>query len=397
MSPYIVKEGTSDRLTNAYASWYQETQILNWTYVPIVVTDRNGSQEVIPQCLPNQNETQPGLVVCEIREIIGTRCDPSITMNRDKVIPHKRIEVPFMEIKHKPVYVHELDVVLSTVETSALAKHPNQEAVYISAVTDTEDASEMAACHPTFSITANDPTFTYSKLYVYVFGRVVEVDVKCSTIVESPFHNRTAEDLKGVFITYRKGLDDCYDSTIQIPLDNVDSIHPCESADGTGVLVASSEEKLHDIIKRSHETKFDELRGMLNNSNIISKDVYEKAMEMADKKYENLKKKHEDELKAIKEANALNEQKLKNEVEAEKQKRVAAETREQNWKDITAARAALAEHEAKSREQVEKARKESFAADQERIKRDALILKVVGGVVVSVLSFGITMITKKSK
>ena len=136
---------------------------------------------------------------------------------------------------------------------------------------------------------------------------------------------------------------------------------------------------------------------MLNNANIISKDVYEKAMEMADKKYENLKKKHEDELKAIKEANALNEQKLKNEVEAEKQRRVAAETREQNWKDITAARAAIAEQEYKSREQVEKARKESLAADQERIKRDALILKVIGGVAVSVISFGITMITKKSK
>ena len=91
------------------------------------------------------------------------------------------------------------------------------------------------------------------------------------------------------------------------------------------------------------------------------------------------------------------EQKLKNEVEAEKQKRVAAETREQNWKDITAARAAMAEQEYKSREQVERARKESLAADQERIKRDALILKVIGGVAVSVLSFGITMITKKSK
>ncbi len=394
---YIVRDGTCDRLTNAYAAWYQEMQILNWTYVPIVITDRNGEQEVIPQCLPNQNESNPGLVVCELRSCVGDRCEPSITTHRDRPIPSKRIEIPFMEIKYKPVYVKELDVVLSTVETSALAIHPNREMNYITAVTDTADASEMASGHPTFAITANDPTFTYSELFVYVFGRVIEVDVKCSTIVESPFHDRKAEDLKGVFITYRKGLDDCYDETIKIPLDNVDTARPCEAVDGTRVLVASSEEKLHEIIKQSHEAKFDELRGMLNNANIISKDVYEKAMEMADKKYENLKKKHEDELKAVKEANALNEQKLKNEVEAEKQRRIAAETREQNWKDITAARAAIAEQEYKSREQVEKARKESLAADQERIKRDALILKVIGGVAVSVLSFGITMITKKSK
>lgn len=394
---YIVKEGTSDRLTNAYAAWYLESQILNWTHVPIVVTDRNGEQEVIPQCLPNQTDVTTGFVACEIRAIIGQRCEPSITMNRDAHIPSKRIEIPFAEIKHRPVYVAELDVVLSTVETSAIAVHPNQELNYISAVTDTADASEVAAGHPTFSITANDPTFTFSKLYVYVFGKIIEVAVKCSTIVESPFHKRTADDIKGVFITYRRGLEDCYDETIKIPLDNVDTAKPCESVDGTRILVASSEENLREIIKRSHEVKFDELRGMLNNSNIISKDVYEKAMEMADKKYDNLKKKHEEEIKALKEASSLNEQKLKNEIEAERQRRLAAETREQSWKDITTARAAISEQESKAREQVEKARKESLAADQERIKRDALILKVVGGVVVSVLSFGITMITKKSK
>ena len=394
---YIVKEGTSDRLTNAYAAWYLESQILNWTHVPIVVTDRNGEQEVIPQCLPNQTDVTTGFVACEVRAIIGQRCEPSIPMNRDAHIPSKRIEIPFTEIKHRPVYVAELDVVLSTVETSAIAVHPNQELNYISAVTDTADASEVAAGHPTFSITANDPTFTFSKLYVYVFGKIIEVAVKCSTIVESPFHKRTADDIKGVFITYRRGLEDCYDETIKIPLDNVDTAKPCESVDGTRILVASSEENLREIIKRSHEVKFDELRGMLNNSNIISKDVYEKAMEMADKKYDNLKKKHEEEIKALKEASSLNEQKLKNEIEAERQKRLAAETREQSWKDITTARAAISEQESKAREQVEKARKEALAADQERIKRDALILKVVGGVVVSVLSFGITMITKKSK
>ncbi len=394
---YSVKEAVSDKLTNTYPAYYQEMQVQNWTSQPILVTDRFGNREIIAQCLPNQIHANGGYVVCEWRATNGNRLKPGVACNLDKVIPGGRAEISFNEIKRGPVYVKEVDVVLSAVEMEMLAIHPNQQVQFIDKLIDPLDASEIVNNKPTFTITANDPNFTYEELFVYVFGRVISVKVKHVTPIDSPFRKVEPSEVAGVFIYFRQGLDDCGDIPTHVSFENVDNGVPCEAVDGTNLYIATSEEKLRDIIKDRHDWKYDEMRKTLSTTHIISKDVYEKAMKMADEKYDNLKKKHDDEKRALEEERRLSEQKLKNTIEDERQKRVAAETREQEWKDIHNARCEQSENESKTKEQTEKARKEAYLADQERIKRDALTLKIIGTAAVAVISFGLTVWTRTSK
>lgn len=394
---YAVKEITSERLVNSYPAYYLESQIQNWTVKPIVVTDRHGNQEVIAQCLANQIDSRSGHVACEWRFINGIRSQPGVNCTRDVPVPGGRIELSFNELLARPVYIKEIDVVISTVEMSSLAIHPCKQDIFLEKLCDSADATEMSLDRPTFAITANDPDYLYDKLYAYLFGRVIEIIPKHIQVIESPFRDNIKENIAGIFVSYRQGMDDYAGESIHIPFDNVDNGKPCDATDGTSVFIATSEEKLRDIIKDRHDRKFDELRGMLNTSKIISKDIYEKAMKLADEKYTSTCKKHEDEKKAMIEERRISEQKLKNEAEKEKLARQAAEERELRWKTICDARSAIDEHESKIKEQNEKTRKESYLADQESIKRDAIILKTIGTAGAAFLAFGLTMLAKHKK
>lgn len=394
---YSTKEIVSEKLANNYPAYYLEMQVQNWTRLPIVATDRNGQQEVLQQVLTNQDVMHPGYVACEWRFTIGERCSPGIRASYDKAIPGGRIEIPLNDIKVGPVYVKEVDLVFSTVEMATIAIHPSHQNQFIEQIVDTPDAYEMCSNRPTFSFTANDPTFTYSKLYVYVFGRIVEVPVKATTFVESPFRKVNPEDISGVFLTFRQGVDEIEDATIRIPLDNIDTPKPCEAVDGTAMLIASSEAKLRDLIKERHECDFDKIRGMLNTSKIISKEVYEKAMKMADERYESLQKKHTEEMKTLEESHKLQEQKLKNEAESYRMAKEAAEQQVEMWKSIHSARVQADKQEAEARKKVDEARNETYAADQKRIERDMAILKIVATAAAGVISFSIAAFTKNTK
>lgn len=122
---YSTQEFTSSHLTNLHPAFYEESQVVNWTHVDIVLTKSNGTQHVLVKSEQPVRE-EDACVIIEMREYNGLRiqANSSVAANNSPEIqiPSKRIHVPFEAFRNAPIRIEEYDCIISTVEQSMIAK-----------------------------------------------------------------------------------------------------------------------------------------------------------------------------------------------------------------------------------------------------------------------------------
>lgn len=393
----MCKENTSTCLSNSYPSYYCEFQILNWTKSLLVVIDRFGHQEVLDKCI--ENPSSDGKVVVQYRSFVGRRASNGNSFSaRDIDVPGMEISVPYADIFEHPVYIKQCDVVVALVEQAGIAVHPANKELYDNVVGTYVPSDEVMRGTPVFSIMANDPYGRWDELMVNVFGKTMYIPVShCQSSIDNSDEEsgKSAIDAlsKLTFVArYHGEIDDEF--TFSVPLVNVDNGKATVIPDGTLIYIATDIEHLQDSISSGRSSRISEF---VNNKQGIPKSIYEQEKKIMEDKLASMKAKYEDRIKTDKETATLDLQKVKNDLEAEHQLRVKLETEVKEWQGIHSARVEYTKKNGEMQEQVEKTRKESYAADQKRIERDAVIIKIVGTTCVAITSFCISLLAKTSK
>lgn len=228
---YTVEETTSCAFLMTSLGLYNEVLIRNYVGVPLVAIYRNGEQKIIPS-VAMQHQAGPALLI-DIRETNGSRIDSNPHHRGAEIaIPAKRIIIPGHQLEHEPVYIEELNVMITTEDKASVVTHPDYRRTYDEIMDEVlRDLAQHDPCL-NIRIMVNDPSYMYDYLYIHLFGKTIPIVIT---------HYPQQDPLVTVSITQNYRVVNRMDFRFQ---DIVESDGVLELASGFSVAVGVSDQQL---------------------------------------------------------------------------------------------------------------------------------------------------------
>ena len=402
---YTVEDSQSAALTNIYPALYREMQVINWCSIDVVVTERDGSQSLLPRC-PNPVNDGFACVRIEMRKHNGMRIDMNQSVPNSSTaalqLPTKRTSIYFRDFNNAPIRVEEFGIILSTVEQATIAKDMVCGEKYPSMIYETRVDANMI--DPRIVLQVIDPNNQWDCLYVNVLGTTVVLrSGRYNQIIPSAIPTTTPNPHEsGKLIGYLRYPTEYYvgcqtkQFVFEISLDELYKKEPYRLSSGDYICIAENMYDLQEVMNK----KANQCGGI--HANCASDKMVPKEM------YEAAEKNHQLEIDQLNEThkNVLNSAttKLKSDLEDTKAKlqtalreKDAAEAKCKQWEAMHEAATSFDTQQSKADAEREKVRKEQYENSRRDIENMWTMMKIGGTVLAAVSSFAITMLIKSKK
>lgn len=156
--------------------FFSDLMIVNYTDHPVMAIDVCNRKHVVAP-LTHVAQAQ-GLIELTYRSTDTPRVDPTQRYATvEKAIDATRVKINSEELNLGPVYVEEMEIVICLPEQAPAINHPKATSVYETAVRNASISFSQSDNFPTLRVYANDPSGTLSEIYAYMFGTIVKVPV----------------------------------------------------------------------------------------------------------------------------------------------------------------------------------------------------------------------------
>lgn len=397
---YTTQEFSSKALSKLYPSFYQETQVHNWTPVDIVITKHDGTQTVLPAWPMSSSNHKPTVEITS-REVSGMRTK-QVGKGRveDVELPAKKHMVKYEDFILYPVKVTELGIIISTKEQSLIAKNMIAESNYH--VDSTEYLSDFETKDPRFVFEVKDPFNRWSELYVYAMGQTITLRCGHSAniiadIDETRMHALEEECVLSCYLRYPTNCIQSDSGTVPvftINLKDLDLEEPYRLPSGDIVCVASSLEALQRVIDKKHSSHAStgvQIVGM------ITKEVHEQALANLKNELDRAKKDAAEQLRSERMSAQAERAAVKLELDEEKRKSGSLKQQLDYWSALHKSTVERLDREDKLYSGREKIRAEVNENARRELDNLYTALKIGGAVITGIASFALTIWIKSNK
>lgn len=258
---------------------YQERLVQNYTPVNVVLKDRLGNEKTVPP-MKTDTEFEDPCVVVILRENIGTRTDK----NENEVgIGGKKLRVPAQSLQNNSVYLEETDMVLCREEDKDLVHHPANDYSQEKEILDFLDGTPFGNKMVSVRMMGFDPSGTWDKVYIHLFGLNYEIPVYHLPCDES-YVRVMLRDADGGTRQFRLSFNEITGDQGFIEFDSGDALHISTSLEGLkrGLHQRKSREKMtNDEIEKLIKDKQNEAKEEQDAK-------WQKAMDKKDEQLEKL-------------------------------------------------------------------------------------------------------------
>ena len=394
---YTTRESDSLPLTKLYPSFYNETQVNNWTPVDLVITDLTGKQTVVPKW-PSSIMSAAPYAELSIRECTGYRVstDNKTNIQKDIPIPTKTYTVPYEDFVLYPVQIKEAGIIISTTEHSLIAKNMVTETTYCPA--QSEYVSDFELTDPRFVYEVRDTCNRWDMLYLNVMGQTIKV--KCSHGNKIPdidnirVQNDFGECTLKCYLRYPSNSQMGERETVPvftINLKDLDLEEPYIVPSGDIICVASSEEALQRVIAK----KNDHTHGRPQIQGMMSLEVHEQTVKNLEKQLEDTKKDCQLKIQSVSTRKDAEIIELRTKVASRDREIESLKSQNEQWKSLHAAQLDRVTHEDKLLSQLAKSRDEEYDRLVKRSDHTMDTIKVIGAAVVAVAGLGMAIYKTK--
>ena len=402
---YTTQEFTSTALTNMYPAYYKEFQIINWSYVDLVVTDNDGKQTILPRSATPVRESDACAVI-EYRSGNGLRVQPDSSLSsresRGVELPAKRINVPFDSFRSSPIRIEEFGCILSTVEQAMTAKNMACEVNFGTMVNETRQDVEMT--DPRFVFQVIDPRNEFEALLVNVFGQTIVLRAGCyNQMIPSSTIKHDGATECGRLVCYLKYPMEYFSGAksrqvvFDIPLRDIYLKEPFQIPSGDYVCVATNMEDLREIVAKKASCS----KGIVTAGSISEKMIPKEIYEAAEANFKENCKRIQDEADqklrtlTIQKNSELAELKAKNAELVRENESLKAKI--SSWERISEAQSKFDENRYRVETAAERYRREYLESARKDNENLLTALKIGGTVLSALASFGVAMMVKSSK
>jgi hypothetical protein len=384
-------------LSNAYPGLYRELQVRNFTHVDMVVTFRDGTQEVLPTDNPNYRESEASVELSRLK-FNGLRSKETRFGKEALPIPGSMTRIPYELIRTAPYRVREYDLIISTVDHSYAAAQMLSESNFNPVVYETSVDEEIT--DPRLCFQVLDPARRWGELYVSVFGQTIILRAG-HWADPCPLVGSESSDLSdhGKLCCYLRyphqysSVSQPTTTVFEVSLENVLKEEPIVVPGGDVICIAPTMDALAKVIAKKRAGYITNAPQVTSLPNMISKDIYDDAERRFKAEIDRINAAHKQEIENLKLDQETKNIQMRAEIQKKDQEISELKAQIGNWKsssnsmnDMHAMQEKLLQERYKTLKLAEDAKAASDKAFWDNMKMIGATVTAVASAVVAIVA-----------